>query len=107
MSVFRPAALALALATALSAGAYAPAAQAANAPAVDIGYDSFTLPTGLRIANLEYPIHAAKVGGLPYRLVMTVSGLALALLGSLAVYTFWANPKFQKRKRPSTPHARA
>ena len=66
-----------------------------------------TLPTGLRIANLEYPIHAAKAGGLPYRLVMTVSGLALALLGSLAVYTFWANPKFQKRKRPSTPHARA
>ena len=34
MSVFRPAALALALATALSAGAYAPAVQAANAPAV-------------------------------------------------------------------------
>ena len=66
-----------------------------------------TLPTGLRIANLEYPIHAAKVGGLPYRLAMTVSGLALALLGSLAVYTFWANPKFQKRKRPSTPRARA
>lgn len=58
-----------------------------------------TLPTGLRVANLEYPIHAAKVGGLPYRLVMTLSGLALALLGSLAVYTFWANPKFQKRKR--------
>ncbi len=58
-----------------------------------------TLPTGLRIANLEYPIHAAKVGGLPYRLLITVSGLALTLLGSLAVYTFWANPKMQKHKR--------
>ena len=49
MSVFRPAALALALATALSAGAYAPAVQAANAPAVDIAYDSFVLPNGLRV----------------------------------------------------------
>ena len=49
MSVFRPAALALALATALSAGAYAPVVQAANAPAVDIAYDSFVLPNGLRV----------------------------------------------------------
>jgi predicted Zn-dependent peptidase len=48
MSVFRPAALALALATALSAACVAPA-QAANAPAVDIKYDSFTLPNGLRV----------------------------------------------------------
>lgn len=61
--------------------------------------DAQTLPMGVRVANLEYPVHAAKVGGLPYRLVMTVSGLALTLLGSLAVYTFWANPKTQKRKR--------
>ena len=62
--------------------------------------DAQALPLGLRIANAEYPIHAAKVGGLPYRLVMTVSGLTLALLGSLAVWSFWAGPKTQKRKRP-------
>ncbi|MBT9473489.1 MAG: PepSY-associated TM helix domain-containing protein [Pseudomonadota bacterium] len=61
--------------------------------------DAQTLPMGVRVANLEYPVHAAKVGGLPYRLVMTLSGLTLAMLGTLAVYTFWANPKFQKRKR--------
>lgn len=61
--------------------------------------DAQTLPMGVRVANLEYPVHAAKVGGLPYRLVMTLSGLTLALLGTLAVYTFWANPKLQKRKR--------
>lgn len=61
--------------------------------------DAQALPLGLRIANLEYPLHAAKVGGLPYRLVMTASGLSLALLGSLAVWTFWANPKTQKRRR--------
>ena len=70
--------------------------------------DAQTLPTGLRVANLEYPVHAAKVGGLPYRLVMTASGLAMALLGSLAVYTFWANPKTQKRKRRTrTPQTTA
>ena len=62
--------------------------------------DAQALPLGLRIANAEYPIHAAKVGGLPYRLVMTVSGLTLALLGSLAVWSFWAGPKTPKRKRP-------
>lgn len=63
--------------------------------------DAQRLPLGARIANLEYPIHAAKVGGLPYRLVMTASGLSLALLGSLAVWTFWANPKIKVRKRRS------
>lgn len=62
--------------------------------------DAQAQPLGVRIANAEYPVHAAKVGGLAYRLVMTVSGLAMALLGSLAVWTFWANPKTKKRKRP-------
>lgn len=61
--------------------------------------DALAQPLGLRIANAEYPIHAAKVGGMAYRLVITLSGLSLALLGSLAVWTFWANPKTQKRKR--------
>ena len=64
MTLFRPAALALALATALSAGAYAPAAQAANAPAVDIGYDSFTLPNGLRVivhTDRKAPIVAVNI----------------------------------------------
>jgi len=36
-----------------------------------------------------YPLHAAKVGGLAWKLAITASGLALALLGSLAVYGFW------------------
>jgi hypothetical protein len=54
--------------------------------------DAQALPLGSRIANLDYPLHAAKVGGLAYRLVMTVSGLTLAFLGTLAVVTFWGNP---------------
>nr|WP_315380377.1 PepSY-associated TM helix domain-containing protein [uncultured Sphingomonas sp.] len=36
-----------------------------------------------------YPIHAAKIGGPAWKLAMSMSGLALALLGSLAVYAFW------------------
>jgi uncharacterized iron-regulated membrane protein len=36
-----------------------------------------------------YPIHAGKVGGLAWRIAITLSGLALTLLGSLAVYGFW------------------
>ncbi len=63
--------------------------------------DGLSLPLGSRIANADYPLHAAKVGGLPYRLVMTVSGLALTLLGTLAVVTFWGNPSgAPRRKKP-------
>jgi uncharacterized iron-regulated membrane protein len=36
-----------------------------------------------------YPIHAAKTGGLAWKLAMSASGVALAMLGSLAVYAFW------------------
>ena len=64
MSMLRPAALAFALATALSAGTYAPAVQAANAPAVDIKYESFTLPNGLRVVvhtDRKAPIVAVNV----------------------------------------------
>jgi uncharacterized iron-regulated membrane protein len=45
--------------------------------------------TRVRIYNRLYSLHAAKIGGLPYRLLMTLSGLALALLGGLAVWSFW------------------
>lgn len=64
MSVFRPAALALALATALSAGGYMPSAVAANAPAVDIPYETFTLTNGLRVVvhtDRKAPIVAVNV----------------------------------------------
>lgn len=39
--------------------------------------------------NMLYPLHAAKVGGLGWRIAMTLSGLALAMLGSLATWSFW------------------
>lgn len=69
--------------------------------------DAQTLPLGSRIANLDYPLHAAKVGGLPYRLVMTASGVALTLLGTLAVATFWGNPVGNPRRRKRLVKAKA
>lgn len=51
--------------------------------------DALALPHGAQILDTIYPIHAAKVGGLLYRIAMTLSGLALVLLGTLAVWTFW------------------
>lgn len=62
--------------------------------------DALALPLGLRVANAQYPIHAAKVGGLAYRLIVTVAGAALTLLGSLTVFTFWSSPSgLPKRRR--------
>lgn len=51
--------------------------------------DGLKLPAQARGFNMLYPLHAAKVGGLAFRLVMTFSGLAMMLLGSLAVWSFW------------------
>lgn len=61
--------------------------------------DALALPAGTQVFNGAYPLHAAKVGGLVWRLVMTVSGLALMLLGSLTVWTFWFRRPRQKRAR--------
>jgi uncharacterized iron-regulated membrane protein len=51
--------------------------------------DAMTLPMATRAYNVVFPIHASKVGGLVYKLVMTAAGLTLVMLGSLAVYAFW------------------
>ncbi|MFN7184657.1 MAG: hypothetical protein ACK4MZ_10855, partial [Thermomonas haemolytica] len=67
MSVFRPAALALALAATLPIGGYAPsarAATAATAASVDIPYQTFTLPNGLRVivhTDRKAPIVAVNI----------------------------------------------
>ena len=51
--------------------------------------DALTMPMVAQVFNGAYPLHAAKVGGLAYRLLLTLSGLAMAMLGSLTVWTFW------------------
>lgn len=51
--------------------------------------DAASLPSVVAAYNMLYPLHAGKVGGLMYRLVMTLSGLVLGLLGTLSVWSFW------------------
>jgi len=61
--------------------------------------DALAMPAQVRGYNMLYPLHAAKVGGLAYRLIMTLSGLALTVLGSLTVWAFW----FKRRATPVMP----
>ena len=64
MHLFRPAALALALTTALAAGVCTPVAMAADTPVVDIAYDTFTLPNGLTVivhTDRKAPIVAVNI----------------------------------------------
>jgi uncharacterized iron-regulated membrane protein len=51
--------------------------------------DSRALPLAARAFNIVYPVHASTVGGIVYQAAMTIAGLALTLLGTLAVYGFW------------------
>jgi len=50
-----------------------------------------------------YPLHAAKVGGLAFKLLMTMSGLGLVLLGSLATWSFWFRRINRSRSRVALP----
>ncbi len=61
--------------------------------------DALAMPSAAQAFNKAYPLHAGKVGGLAYRLLMTLSGIALTLLGSFAVWTFWfRRPKPARRE---------
>lgn len=51
--------------------------------------DALRLPTGLQIFNTAYPLHAGKVGGVLWTVIVTLAGLALAILGTLATWSFW------------------
>jgi uncharacterized iron-regulated membrane protein len=51
--------------------------------------DARSLPLAARAFNIVYPVHAATVGGWIYTVAMTLGGLALTLMGTLAVYGFW------------------
>jgi uncharacterized iron-regulated membrane protein len=57
--------------------------------AVLMRQDALALPQGQRLFNLLYPLHAAKVGGRAYDLVIASTGLALTLLGLFTTWTFW------------------
>ena len=60
--------------------------------------DALAMAPGAQAFNKAYPLHAGKVGGLGWRLVLTISGLSLTMLGSFAVWTFWfRRPKPARR----------
>lgn len=44
---------------------------------------------GNSVIEKLYPVHSGKVGGPLWKGAMTISGLALFMLGSFAVYSFW------------------
>lgn len=57
------------------------------------------MPKGVRAYNALYPLHAAKVGGVLWKLAIAATGLVLAMLGTLAVWTFWFRRPRQKPAR--------
>lgn len=55
------------------------------------------------LSEKVYPVHSARVGGLAWKFAMTASGIALALLGSLAMWSFWTrrvHKRAHRRRRP-------
>jgi uncharacterized iron-regulated membrane protein len=61
--------------------------------------DPATAGRAAAINETLYPVHTGKAGGLAWKLLMTVSGMALTLLGSLATWSFWLR-RAKRRKRP-------
>lgn len=65
--------------------------------------------TGDRRAAIQekfYPVHAGKVGGWPWKLLLTFGGLTLVLLGTLASWSFWfrrSEGRVQHRARAIAP----
>ena len=51
------------------------------------------------LSEKVYPVHSARVGGLAWKVAMTASGIALTLLGSLAMWSFWARRVHKRAHR--------
>lgn len=62
--------------------------------------------TASAVVEKFYPVHAAKVGGLLWRLAMTFAGLALVMLGLFASWSFWIG-KFANRSANILRRAKA
>lgn len=68
--------------------------------------DALAAPLSIRVQHALYPLHAARLAdspmALPLRLVLTLAGLGLTLLGSLAACTFWGR-RLAERRSPPVP----
>ena len=60
--------------------------------------DALALPIGPRLATIEYPLHAGKLGLLAWKAALTIAGIVLTMLGTLAVASFWG---MGSRARPA------
>lgn len=63
--------------------------------------DAAAANSAAAVTEKLYPVHSAKVGGVPMKLLMTSSGLSLFVLGSFAVYAFWWRKAKRRRRQPS------
>ncbi len=61
--------------------------------------DALTLSRAAQVYNAYYPVHSGKVGGWAYRLVVTLSGVGLTVMGAFTVWTFWFRRKAMRPKR--------
>lgn len=59
--------------------------------------DALALPLGLQIQNALYPLHAGTTGSVVHQVMTTLTGLVLAILGSLTTWSFW----FRRLRRMS------
>jgi len=63
--------------------------------------DALVAPAAARAYDMVFPLHASRVGGVIYKIIMTATGLTLTMLGSLAVYAFWG---YRARRSPRRDH---
>lgn len=61
--------------------------------------------TASAITEKFYPVHAGKVGGLPWQFALTFAGLTLVLLGTFATWSFWFGKPVPPRSRPARAEA--
>jgi uncharacterized iron-regulated membrane protein len=61
--------------------------------------DAAAAPPADRLVNAAYAVHAGKVGGLPYRSLVALTGLALALLSSYGAVAYGRHLFGSRRRR--------
>ena len=54
---------------------------------------------GDSIIETFYPVHSGKVGGIVWKLLLTLSGLGLGMLGLFATYSFWFRKASARSRR--------
>lgn len=73
-------------------------------------HDPAAAPGVSKATEKYYPVHAGKVGGTVWRIVLTFSGLSLVLLGTFATWSFWfgagGKPRMRAAPLPAAQPAR-